>query len=148
MSSFYSWLMSVYIRDILSRLPQLLASCTAVFGSVLKLDSTKKVCKKLQGTAAGSASCCMNVGNERGEVLISVLTESEGLEGLHPMVVGLIERYACVVFIEKFSCIWNSPDTGRPGRIHHNCCTLTGIVVASVASPGVHNFFMSGTTCR
>ena len=41
------WLMSVYARDILSRLPQLLATCTAIFGSVLKIDSTKKVCKKL-----------------------------------------------------------------------------------------------------
>lgn len=87
-----SWLMSVYTRDILSRLPQLLASCTAVFGSTLKLDSTKKVCKKLQGTAAGSASWCTNMGNEREEVLVSVLTESEGLEGLRPMAMGLIER--------------------------------------------------------
>ena len=89
-----SWLMSVYARDILSRLPQLLATCTAIFGSVLKIDSTKKVCKKLQGTAAGSASWCTNVGNERGEVLISVLTESEGLEGLRPMATGLIKRFA------------------------------------------------------
>ena len=87
-----SWLMSVYARDILSRLPQLLATCTAISGSVLKIDSTKKVCKKLQGTAAGR---CTNVGgNERGEVLISVLTESEGLEGLRPMATGLIERFA------------------------------------------------------
>ena len=98
-----SWLMSVYARDILSRLPQLLATCTAVFGTILKIDSTKKVCKKLQGTAAGSASWCTNVGNERGEVLMSVLTESEGLEGLRPMALGLIDRYvfcACM-----FSCI-------------------------------------------
>ena len=87
--------MSVYARDILSRLPQLLATCTAIFGSVLKIDSTKKVCKKLQGTAAGSASWCTNVGNERGEVLVSLLTESEGLEGLHPMATGIIRRFAC-----------------------------------------------------
>ena len=66
---FYSWLMSVYAREILSRLSQLLATCTAVFGRVLKIESTKKVCKKLQGTAAGSASWCTNVGNERGEVV-------------------------------------------------------------------------------
>ena len=86
--------MSVCARDILSRLPQLLATCTAIFGSVLKIDSTKKVCKKLQGTAAGSASWCTNVGNERGEVLVSVLTESEGLEALRPMATGLIRRFA------------------------------------------------------
>ena len=58
------------------RLPQLLATSTAIFGSVLKIDLTKKVCKKLQGAAAGSASWCTNVGNEKGEVLVPVLTES------------------------------------------------------------------------
>ena len=84
--------MSVYTRDILSRLPQLLASCTTVIISTLKLDSMKKVCKKLQGTASGSASICTNMGNERGEVLVSVLIESEGQEGLSPMAMGLIER--------------------------------------------------------
>ena len=89
-----SWLMSVYARDIFSRLPQLLATCTTIFGSVLKIDSTKKVCKKLQGSAAGSASWCTNVGNERGEALVSVLTESEGLEGLKSMADGLVKRFA------------------------------------------------------
>jgi len=84
----------LYARDILSRLPQLLAMCTGVFGLVLKIDSTKKVCGKLQGTAVRSASWCTNISNERGEVLISVLTESEGLEGLHPMAMGLIRRLA------------------------------------------------------
>ena len=86
--------MSVHARDILSRLPQLLATCTAIFGSVLKIDSTKKACKKPQGSAAGNASWCTNVGNERGEVLVSVLTESEGLEGLQSMANGLIQRFA------------------------------------------------------
>ena len=88
-----SWLMSVYGRDILSRPPQLLATCTAIFDNVLKIDSTKKVSKKLQGTAAGSASWCTNIGNERGEVLVSVLTESEGLEGLRPMATAINQRF-------------------------------------------------------
>jgi len=86
--------MSVYARDILSRLSQLLAMCTGVFGLVLKIDSTKKVCGKLQRTAAGSASWWTNVSNKRGEVLISVLTESEGLEGLRPIAMELIRRLA------------------------------------------------------
>ena len=89
-----SWLMSVYARDTLSRLPQLLATCTAIFGNVLKIDSTKKVSKKLQGTTAGSASWCTNISNERGEVLVSVLTESEGLEGLRHMATAIIQRFA------------------------------------------------------
>ena len=88
--------MSVYARDILGRLPQLFATCTAVFGNVLKIDS----CKKPQGTAAGSASWCTNVRNERGKVLISVLTESEGLEGLHPMATGLIQMFANNIYCE------------------------------------------------
>ena len=86
--------MSVYARDILIRLPRLLATCTAIFGNVLKINSTKKLCKKLQGIAAGSASWCTNVGNERGEVLVSVLTELEELEGLQSMATGLIQRFA------------------------------------------------------
>lgn len=37
------WLLSVYGRDILSRLDHIKASITSTFGSILKLDSTKKV---------------------------------------------------------------------------------------------------------
>jgi hypothetical protein len=44
---------------------------------------TKKAYKKLQGAAANMASWATNVGNER--VLVSVLTELEGNEGLHQM---------------------------------------------------------------
>ena len=61
---------TVYLRDVWSRLPALLVVVTSTFGSILKVDSTKKVCKKLQGTAANTASWATNVGNERGEVLI------------------------------------------------------------------------------
>ena len=39
----------MYTRDVWMRLPQLLAIAASVHGSVLKVDSTKKVCKKLQG---------------------------------------------------------------------------------------------------
>ena len=37
------WFLAVYIRDVWSRLPELRA-VTSVFGSILKVDSTKKVC--------------------------------------------------------------------------------------------------------
>ena len=39
------------------------------------------------------AAWVTNVGNEHGQVLISVLTCSEGTEGLSPMAVGLMRRY-------------------------------------------------------
>ncbi|XP_038162604.1 uncharacterized protein LOC119797556 isoform X2 [Cyprinodon tularosa] len=86
------WLLSVYARDVLSRLPEVKAKITSVFGSVLKMDSTKKVTKKLAGAAANTAGWCTNVANEHGQVLVSVLTAAEG-HGLWPMAAGLMRRY-------------------------------------------------------
>ena len=51
------------------------------------------------GNLFWECSWCTNVGNER-EVL--VLTESEGLEGLRPMAIGLVERFVCVSCIAHF----------------------------------------------
>ena len=93
MINIYRWFLAAYIREVWTRLPALLAAATSIYGSVLKIDSTKKVCKKLQGAAANTASWATNVSNERGEVLISILTESEGEEALRPMVMGLMHRY-------------------------------------------------------
>lgn len=64
-----------------------------MWGSILKIDSTKKVCKKLLGVATRSANWATNVGNERGEVVLSVLTESESMASLKKMADGLIDRY-------------------------------------------------------
>ncbi len=36
------WLLSVYGRDILSRIGHIKASITSIFGNILKMDSTKK----------------------------------------------------------------------------------------------------------
>ena len=49
--------------------------------------------KKLAGDAAQTAEWATNVGNELGQVLITVLTASEG-RGLLPMCAGLVQRYA------------------------------------------------------
>lgn len=51
-----------------------------------------QITRKLAGRAAGTASWCTNVGNEHGQVLISVMTDSEG-EGLADMAEGLMQRY-------------------------------------------------------
>ena len=92
---FYSpkWFLAVYVRDVWSRLPTLLAAATSIYGSILKVDSTKKICKKLQGAAANSAQWATNIGNERGEIVISILTESEGISALQKLAVGLMESY-------------------------------------------------------
>ena len=77
------------MHDVWERLPQLLVAATSVYGTVFKIDSTKKICKKLEGAAAGTASWATNVGNKRGEVVISVLTKSEDNEALRQMACGL-----------------------------------------------------------
>ena len=59
---------------------------------MLKIDSTRKNCKKLQGASARTATWVTHVGNECGEVLISVMTASEGLSALQPMADGLMSR--------------------------------------------------------
>ncbi|XP_053730492.1 uncharacterized protein LOC128764612 [Synchiropus splendidus] len=87
-----SWLLGVYVRDATSRLPETKAKITSVFGSILKMDSTKKVTNKLAGTAARSAAWSTNVGNEHGQVLMSVLTAAEG-DSLADMTAGLMRRY-------------------------------------------------------
>ncbi|KAL0147535.1 hypothetical protein M9458_057163, partial [Cirrhinus mrigala] len=86
------WLLSVYAKDVLTRLPELKARVTSIYGSILKMDSTKKVTKKLAGEAAGTAAWVTDVGNEFGQVLMCVLTASEG-DGLLPMCSGIEERY-------------------------------------------------------
>lgn len=40
----YKWILTVYSHDILHRLEDIKASITSTYGSILKLDSTKKVC--------------------------------------------------------------------------------------------------------
>ena len=77
--------MSVYLKDVWARLPELMAQITSTFGSILKIDSTKKVVKKLQGKAAGSASWATNIGNEKGDIVMSVLTEAESFSALRRM---------------------------------------------------------------
>ncbi|XP_057697338.1 uncharacterized protein LOC130919002 [Corythoichthys intestinalis] len=104
------WLLSVYARDVLSRLPEVKAKITSVFGSVLKMDSTKKVTKKLAGAAANTAGWCTNVGNEHGQILVSVLTAAEG-HGLRPMAAGLVRRYReagvappAILYVDRDCC--------------------------------------------
>lgn len=88
----FKWLSVVYSQDILYRLEDIKASITSTYGSILKLDSTRKITKKLSGPAKGTAQWLTSVGNEMGQVLISVLTAGEG-PGLDLMAAGLVERY-------------------------------------------------------
>lgn len=42
------WFLATYIRDVWNRLPCLKANATSIYGSILKIDSTKKITLKLQ----------------------------------------------------------------------------------------------------
>ncbi|XP_031423253.1 uncharacterized protein LOC116220492 isoform X2 [Clupea harengus] len=86
------WLLSFYRQDILTRLEDIQARITSTHGTILKMDSTKKITRKLAGTAEGTALCLTSVGNEYGQILISVLTAPEGA-GLDLMAAGLVMRY-------------------------------------------------------
>ena len=88
------WFLACYARDVWSRLDTLKASLTNVFGSILKVDATKKICKKLAGGDAGSANFSVNFGNEHGMIVQSVITSSESSSALQPVADGLMDRYA------------------------------------------------------
>ncbi|KAM8867922.1 uncharacterized protein ACB058_005817 [Synchiropus picturatus] len=118
-----SWLIGVYIREAISRLPETKARITSVFGTILKMVSTKKVNKKLAGAAAGSAAWSTNVGNEHGQVLMSVLTAAEG-DGLADMASGLVRRYhdagqapPKVLYVNRDCC--TSVGQSRVGQLFH-----------------------------
>ena len=68
-----------------------------------------------------------NIGNERGEILNSVFTTSEG-EGLHELCQGIVERY-------------RSAGVAQPSVIYvdGDCCSQSGV-------PGLMNHFLPWTT--
>ncbi|KAL8581619.1 hypothetical protein ACOMHN_049175 [Nucella lapillus] len=95
----FSWLQTVYVKDVLQRLDDVKASITSTFGHMFKLDSTKKIVKKLAGHARNTAAWHTNVGNEHGQVLMSVVTAQEG----ETVADGLVQRY----------CPWKNRKAGR-----------------------------------
>ncbi|XP_047187902.1 uncharacterized protein LOC118310714 isoform X2 [Scophthalmus maximus] len=104
----HQWLMQVYVQDILQRLNEIKATITSQYGRILKIDSTKKFARKLAGRTY--TTWATNVGNENGQVIMSVLTASEG-SGLGPMIEGLINRYRLagvappeIVYVDRDCC--------------------------------------------
>ena len=88
-----TWFLAAYVRDVYARIKELKAAATSIYGTILKIDSTKKVTKKLQGLAASTASWATNIGNERGEIVLSILTSSEAAVSLKKMTDGLMLRF-------------------------------------------------------
>ena len=88
------WLLPCYLCDVHSRLDLLKRAATSVYSKILKIDSPKKITRKLQGIEAETANWVTNVGNEKGEIFISVLMASESTAPLKAMADGLVKRYA------------------------------------------------------
>ncbi|KAK6302324.1 hypothetical protein J4Q44_G00266790 [Coregonus suidteri] len=65
----------------------------STFGTVLKMDSTKKVVKKLSGEGGGSAEWFTSIENEHSQIVSFVLTCEESTEKLKPMCLGVMERF-------------------------------------------------------
>ncbi|KAK5925692.1 hypothetical protein CgunFtcFv8_018196 [Champsocephalus gunnari] len=93
---------------------------TSTYGRILKLDSTKKITKKLAGAIADTATWMTNVSNECGEVLNCVLTTGEGA-GLEDLCQGIVKRYH---------------DAGEPEPeviyVDRDCCNDTGLTPVQV----------------
>ena len=115
------------------------------------------IVKKLAGTASGTASWCTNVGNEFGQVLMSVLTDSEG-DGLDNMAEGLMSRYKRanippprVMYVDRDCCSTNiRRQFGRFGnmlikldvwhfmrRMAVTCCSESHALYGTVHVPAV-----------
>eukprot|EP00058_Branchiostoma_floridae_P014901 XP_002600389.1 hypothetical protein BRAFLDRAFT_99580 [Branchiostoma floridae] len=104
------WFEAVHTNEILGHEDEMKAIITSTYGRVLKMDSTKKVTKKLAGDVASSASWMTNISNEAGEVLNSVLTTGEGA-GLQEVCQGIVKRYTNahepppeVIYVDTHCC--------------------------------------------
>ena len=76
----------------------------------LTINLHLQITNKLSGTVAGTALWATSVGNERGEVLMCVLTAQEGA-GLDAIAIDLMSRYAtdgvpapAVMYVDRDCC--------------------------------------------
>ncbi|KAI4805634.1 hypothetical protein KUCAC02_010237 [Chaenocephalus aceratus] len=111
---------TVHANEILGHLEEMKGIITSTYGRILKLDSTKKITKKLAGAIADTATWMTNVSNECGEVLNCVLTTGEGA-GLEDLCQGIVKRYQ---------------DAGEPEPevmyVDRDCCNETGLTPVQV----------------
>ncbi|XP_014674217.1 PREDICTED: uncharacterized protein LOC106814416 [Priapulus caudatus] len=107
------WLLHIYSLDVMKRADKMKASITSVLGSILKSDSTRKVAKKLAGHVKNAAAWCTNIGNEYGQVLISVMAVGEG-RNLRLLCQGSSSRYSVaaepppqLMYVDRDCCTEN-----------------------------------------
>ncbi|XP_048881499.1 uncharacterized protein LOC125748878 [Brienomyrus brachyistius] len=88
----------------------------STFGTVLKMDSTKKVVKKLSGEGHGSAEWFTSIGNEHSQIVSFVLTCEESAKELQPMCHGVMERFRLadqpvpkILYVDRGCCREKGP---------------------------------------
>ena len=91
----------------------------------------------LAGLAAHTATWATSVGNERGEVLTTVITTSESLDALEPVASGLVGRYQhagrerpVVLYTDRDCCVTGTANSSpaalrRLARPRHQTRRLT-----------------------
>ncbi|XP_060951874.1 uncharacterized protein LOC133028863 [Limanda limanda] len=112
---YHKWFERVHANEILGHLDEMKGVITSIYGRILKLNSTKKITKKLAGDIVDSATWMTNVTNECGQVLNCVLTTGEGA-GLDELCQGIVKRVK---------------DAGEPEPeviyVDRDCCSGTGL---------------------
>ncbi|KAI4795785.1 hypothetical protein KUCAC02_029651 [Chaenocephalus aceratus] len=83
----------------------------STFGTVMKMDSTKKAVKKLSGQGRGSAEWFTSIGNEYSQIVSFVLTCEESAQKLLPMCRGVMDRFRLanqpvpkILYIDRGCC--------------------------------------------
>ncbi|XP_013861718.1 uncharacterized protein LOC106516080 [Austrofundulus limnaeus] len=143
------WLLTVYGYDILTHIEDYKARITSTFGSILKMDSTKKVTTKLAGAASDMAAWVTNVGNEYGQVLNSVFICSEASEGLSAMAAGLMRQYRDaevpppkILYVDRDCC--NRDGVSKTAVLFHEW----GNLVVRLDIWHLMRCFSAGVTCE
>ncbi|XP_057204598.1 uncharacterized protein LOC130563187 [Triplophysa rosa] len=123
------WFETVHSNNILSHLDEMKGVITSTYGRILKMDSTKKITKKLAGGIGDTAAWMTNIGNELGQVLNSVLTTGEGA-GLEELCQGVVRRYQNagepepeVIYVDRDCC---SQSGWRCNAMHTQMYMLEG----------------------
>ncbi|XP_076841988.1 uncharacterized protein LOC143486080 [Brachyhypopomus gauderio] len=88
----------------------------STFGMVLKMDSTKKVVKKLSGEGKGTAEWFTSIGNEYSQIVSFVLTCEESTKSLEPMCRGVVDRFQQanqpvpkIIYVDRGCCRAQGP---------------------------------------
>ncbi|CAL9685387.1 unnamed protein product [Knipowitschia caucasica] len=88
----YDWLLQVYVQDTVSRMDEIKASITSLFGQVLTIDTSINMVLHFSGQEQPKTVWVTNVWNEHGQIITNVLTEAKGSD-LTMMAAGLVQRY-------------------------------------------------------